>query len=210
MDWVGIQSAVKTIPRHRRQWMTKHSTGFCSVGKMAQQIGLRDTDQCPRCEETKTAEHVWRCKHPEANQRWEESMDNLRAHLGSMQTPATTINAIIEGLQGWRNRVDHVYNSNTMAGQAGILQNQMGWRHLFEGRPHKIWRQVQMIHCGSKRLGKRWIGELVKKLWVTAWDLWEHRNGILHDKNIGYSAQETNKKIRKLLWDPHVYRITSI
>jgi hypothetical protein len=23
---------------------------------------------------------------------------------------------------------------------------------------------------------------LIKKLWETAWDLWEHRNGILHEK----------------------------
>jgi hypothetical protein len=210
MDWTGFQYIVRTTPRHRRQWMTKHCSGFCSVGKMAHRIGLRNTDQCPRCDESETTKHVWRCNHPEANQLWEDSMVNLRAHLGGLQTPSTTISAIIEGLQGWRTGVEHNFNCNTMAGQAGTLQNQMGWKHLFEGRPHKIWRQMQTTHYGSERLGKRWIGELVKKTWQIAWDLWEHRNGILHDKNIGYCAQETNEKIRRLLWDPRVYRITSI
>jgi hypothetical protein len=210
MDWVGVQYNVSSTPRHRRQWMTKHSSGFCSVGKMAQRIGLRNTDQCPRCEQPETTEHVWRCRHPEADQLWEDSMVNLRAHLGGLQTPSSIINAILDGLQGWRNGVDHIFNGNTTAGQAGTLQNQMGWKHMFEGRPHKIWRQLQTTHYGSERLGKRWVGELVKKTWQIAWDLWEHRNGILHDKNIGYCAQETDDKIRKLLWDPHVYRITSI
>jgi hypothetical protein len=210
IDWAGVQYSVRTTPRYRRQWMTKHSSGFCSVGKMAQRTGLRITDQCPRCEESETTEHVWRCNHPEAGQLWENSMVNLRAHLGGLQTPSATINAIIEGLQGWRTGVDYRFNGNTKAGQAGILQNRMGWKHLFEGRPHKIWRQIQTTHYGSERLGKRWIGELVKKTWQIAWDLWEHRNGILHDKNIGYCAQETNDKIRRLLWDPQVYRIISI
>jgi hypothetical protein len=153
MDWVGTQSAVKTTPRHRRQWMTKHSSGFCLVGKMALRIGLRNTDQCPRCKETETTEHVWRCKHPEACQLWEDNMVSLRAHLGGMQTPSATINEIIEGLQGWRIGVDHMFNCNTTAGQAGLLQNRMGWKHMFEGRPHKIWRQIHTTHCGSERLG---------------------------------------------------------
>jgi hypothetical protein len=30
---------------------------------------------------------------------------------------------------------------------------------------------------------------LVRKLHDIAWDLWEHRNGILHDKETGFAAR---------------------
>jgi hypothetical protein len=43
-----------------------------------------------------------------------------------------------------------------------------------------------------------------------AWDLWEHRNGILHNKETGYATQLADVKIRQLLWQPQVYRIQSI
>jgi hypothetical protein len=32
----------------------------------------------------------------------------------------------------------------------------------------------------SRRIGKRWVVALIKKMWDIAWDLWEHRNGILY------------------------------
>jgi hypothetical protein len=31
-------------------------------------------------------------------------------------------------------------------------------------------------------MGKRWAIALIQKLWDTAWDLWEQRNGILHEQ----------------------------
>ncbi len=38
---------------------------------------------------------------------------------------------------------------------------------------------------------------LIKKLWDIAWDMWEHRNGVLHDsENVVSSAH-----IHKLNWD---------
>jgi hypothetical protein len=66
VDWEGVKAITKTIPRQRQQWMTKHVSGFCSVGRMAVRTGLRESDKCPRCDECETAEHVWRCKNTES------------------------------------------------------------------------------------------------------------------------------------------------
>jgi hypothetical protein len=136
IDWEGVKRTSTTTPRHRQQWMTKHVSGFCSVGKMALRTGLRSSDICPRCDEIETAEHVWKCAEQEASQLWEEKMDELRDTLRRANTPHMMINAIIEGLQGWHNGVDHTFNTTTTAGIAGDLQNRMGWKHFFEGRPH--------------------------------------------------------------------------
>jgi hypothetical protein len=43
VDWEGTASAMKSLPRKRQQWITKHSSGFCSVGRMAKRMGLRPT-----------------------------------------------------------------------------------------------------------------------------------------------------------------------
>jgi hypothetical protein len=40
------------------------------------------------------------------------------------------------------------------------------------------------------RTGKRWTVALITKLWDIAWDLWEHRNGILHNKQNLVSERE--------------------
>jgi hypothetical protein len=32
----------------------------------------------------------------------------------------------------------------------------------------------------SSRTGRRWATAVIEKLWNIAWDIWEHRNGILH------------------------------
>jgi hypothetical protein len=37
-----------------------------------------------------------------------------------------------------------------------------------------------LLQYKSKRTGRRWVISLIKKLWDTAWDLWQHRNEILH------------------------------
>jgi hypothetical protein len=124
-----------------------------------------------------------------------------------------TINAIIDGLQGWQNGVDHIFNTTTTAGMLGELQNKMGWKHFFEGRMHKAWREHQTNHqqtTGTSNAGRRWAGALVRKLHDIAWDLWEHRNRILHNKETGFAAQEADAKVRQLLWKPEIYRIKTI
>jgi hypothetical protein len=213
MDWAGVKVLSKKAPRHRQQWFTKHVSGFCSVGKMAKRIGLRPSDRCPRCEEVETAEHVWTCKNSDVERLWTEKMEDLRVCLRGQQTSTQIIDAIVEGLQGWRKGQDHVFNTTTTAGMLGELQNQMGWKHFFEGRVHKAWREFHTRPQGStsnSNAGKQWLGAIVCKLHDIAWDLWEHRNGILHDKETGFAAQEADTKVRQLLWKPEIYRIKSI
>jgi hypothetical protein len=64
-------------------------------------------------------------------------------------------------------------------------------------------QQAYLQQIGSRRTGKHWVIELIKKLWHIAWDLWEHRNGILHKQNnISLEAKmtATKEKARKLYY----------
>jgi hypothetical protein len=53
----------------------------------------------------------------------------------------------------------------------------------------------------SNRNGRRWLSSIIKRLWNIAWDLWEHRNGVAHDKTDGLTAallqQEVQNEFQK-------------
>jgi hypothetical protein len=213
VDWEGTKVAMKGIKQHRQQWITKHISGFCSVGRMAKRVGLRDTDKCPRCQQEETAEHVWTCQHVEVTHIWEERMEELKRILGQMLTPTPIISAVVDGLTGWRNGVDVQYNSRTTAGHLGIEQTTLGWKHFFEGRLHYQWRRQMEEYYTTireRKTGKRWVSALIRKLWEIAWDLWEHRNGILHDKTQGYANLSLTARINELWRHPLLKAIPSI
>jgi hypothetical protein len=81
-----------------------------------------------------------------------KKMEALRVSLSSQKTSQTVINVIIDGLQGWRHGVDHVFNITTTAGMLGDVQNKMGWEHFFEGRPHKHGGNIIPVNEGQQKL----------------------------------------------------------
>jgi hypothetical protein len=48
--------------------------------------------------------------------------------------------------------------------------------------------------------GKRWIIELIKKLWAVAWDQWEHLNEMLHERKNLIAIHETEKSNQDIAW----------
>jgi hypothetical protein len=64
------------------------------------------------------------------------------------------------------------------------LQDTLGWGCIFEGLYIPQWTYHQQQHyesLASRYNGCRSAQLLVLKLFLTAWDLWEHHNGILHN-----------------------------
>jgi hypothetical protein len=94
--------------------------------------------------------------------------------------------AIIAYLEGWRNaQQESVRISQEWIGQAFSDQSTLGWRNFLEGFLHTSWQATQKIYfarIGSARSPKRWTTALIQKLWDVAWDMWEHRNDILHNQ----------------------------
>jgi hypothetical protein len=77
---------------------------------------------------------------------------------------------------------------DTPFGLSHLLERHLGigCQYMLEGWLSWEWettRQAYYLFNQSRRSGKRWTIQLLKKLWGIAWDLWEHRNGILHRKD---------------------------
>ncbi len=90
------------------------------------------------------------------------------------------MDAIIWGLQQWR---APNWDANLPAGPFVSNQSAIGWEHFLDGWLARSWQDYQeglWQSVQSRCSGKCWIAELIKKLWNVPWDMWAHRNGILH------------------------------
>lgn len=88
-------------------------------------------------------------------------------------------------LRSWQSGEEVTYRPPRELEEAWREQCALGWNQFFEGWLSRLW-VVEQQHfytaTRSQRMGKRWVSALIQKLWDTAWDLWEHRNGVLHKK----------------------------
>ena len=60
------------------------------------------------------------------------------------------------------------------------------------------WAEVQETYfrfIGSQKSGKRWLVALIQKIWLTAWDLWEDRNGVNASRRDEASHQALQKRV---------------
>ena len=63
-------------------------------------------------------------------------------------------------------------------------QHTLRWGRLFYGIWSKFWIQLQQQHLqslGSKKSAEIWLATLQQKLWLLAFDMWDHHNKVLHD-----------------------------
>ena len=74
----------------------------------------------------------------------------------------------------------------------------IGWQFLVESLIPQLWvsHQNQFYYKHEKlRNGKRWATQMILKLFDIAWDLWEHRNGIVHSTNINLQLEQVNAEV---------------
>jgi len=158
---------------------------MCGVGKFMKRWKYWNTDQCPRCGEAEDAPHVWTCSDPGARDIWNKSVDSLDLFLRKQDTDPTLLHIIKVYLQSWQTGVAISYSPPRAFEQLIQEQSQIGWHRFFEGWFSPGWRDAQQryyLATRSTRTGRRWVTALIQKFWDIAWDLWEHRNGVLHEK----------------------------
>ena len=76
------------------------------------------------------------------------------------------------------------------------------WQVLIEGVLPQQWVSYQDTYyqsTGKLSNGKRWATQLILKLLNIAWDLWEHRNGIVHTKDQNQLLQSVNSEIANVI-----------
>jgi hypothetical protein len=203
MNWEIVARAIKTLPKIRQHFISKHTVGMCGVGKWMVRWNEWPDPHCPCCGANEDATHVWLCQGNDANALWVTALQSLQEWMVSVQTDPGISKAIITGLNNWRFGSTLAFPSGHYLHCAVYQQSDIGWGNLLEGWISIEWAGVQQqfytsIH--SRRSGRYWAVLLLHKLWSIARKLWEHRNLVLHQqKNVVSDMQETLLH-RKIQW----------
>ena len=161
---------------------------------------LRSQALCPRCPEpVEDKQHIIQCPNPEAQAAWQQSITKLKSWLKAQGTELTVADQLIQGLQCWYDNQD-VPASQFFA----TAQQAIGPESWLDGWIHVEWRTAQAKYwegIRTRKSSKRWTAELIKKLWLIAWDQWEHRNGSLHntlDNCLWIVEADVNSQIQQI------------
>ena len=185
VSWKVLGTALSEVNWKRRHWVIKHTSGVCAVGVQMLRRKEWKHSRCPRCgEDQESTTHVWVCPDPRAGELWNKEMQGFQTWLHQNRTHLEVSEVIIANLNAWRNGQPFpVYTGNYPGLRNAVTQQTLlGWGAAFEGRWHTSWESIQQLHfknCGLRRSGRRWLIAMVIKLWNTAWNMWEHRNGVM-------------------------------
>jgi hypothetical protein len=129
---------------------------------------------------------VWTCHAPDARWLWSQHIFKLDTWLEQQETHPDIRRELINGLKAWSTGTPRhtFYRTPTHIRQTLVHQDAIGWTNLLEGCIATGWMEAQSAYyrmISSRRTGLRWTVAIITKLWDVAWDLWEQRNGFLHD-----------------------------
>ena len=203
IDWDIVKLARNILPFDRKIWMTKQVSSFCGTGTKMKLWQFRESDVCPLCPEQEDNYHVIRRKSVEAGMKWDEAIDSLEATLTDNYTPQETVEMIIGQLNNWRSTTHTPLTCHTPSLQKAVLaQEIIGWQAFMEGCLSITWRIHASTFSQRKYSPRRWTALLVKKLWLVAFDMWDHRCKLLHTNDLSNKIQDLpdiDRRIRSVL-----------
>jgi len=186
IDWDNCELAIRRLPFSRQLWLTKHVSGHCAVGRMMKFRKKWPHSMCPRClQDNETTEHVLLCEDPRATEHFERLSKKLDLELVTMETAPEIRRTIIRKINNWRRRRRATAQITNKYGEreAAEHQDDIGWTNFMLGRMAPEWASAQQLYfdwLGRRRTGKRWLVALTVKLLNLVWDMWDHRNNVLH------------------------------
>jgi hypothetical protein len=197
IDWVGFEKAIKGLPRARRHWLAKQSSGMCTSGRMMKAMGMRETDECPRCGESEDSTHLWQCSDQGTEIAWYRWQRELEVWWRNSDTNPALGDAIIQAVELWRIGDPGTAGSTCPRIEAAILhQHRIGWRAFLEGKWAPEWRELYVEMGGSKR-DVTWAKTVIEIGWRTGWAIWEERNDLIHRKESEVANQMMNARINR-------------
>jgi hypothetical protein len=199
VNWDICGKSLKSLPFGKKRWLLKHLTGFCAVGRVMKRRKEWDHDLCPLCLlPNETAPHVLFCTDHRARNQWIQSITKLEIALAKARTDPAIIKCIGQRLLALRFNNARRYSPNrgtTEVRRALAEQDLIGWVPFLRGCISRKWEDAQdkwMVARATKwkRSSARWMQKLTVATWEVSWEMWDHRNSILHDPLHPWRQQE--------------------
>jgi hypothetical protein len=202
IDYVTAGAAMRCEKPHTRRWVAKFSSDYCGVNKWMYRWKQRESAKCPRCNEPlEDVEHVWRCQGTESPQKWEAALAALSLEMRRLQTDPIVEKIIMGRLCTWQKSAKPTDSSTLPMQYKEVLthQDNQGWINFWIGLPSTGWQEIQDAHykrIASSKTGSSWLIAMIRKQWLIAWEIWDYRNGIVHNSEAGTDAQRVASDIR--------------
>ena len=193
VDWKKYDGAIKMMPPGKKQWVKKHFCGFEGTNQMLSRQGKRLNPYCPKCDKIETYRHILRCQSNDATVAYRQAKDTIIQWLNQTTSPGIK-DAVLEHIRAYREeeRIDEGDNWSDEVLRVSRIQEAIGPNAFVEGCFTDCWEEVQNIHLKalhSRRSASRWTKELIKKVWMVSWDMWDTRNGWIHREAAGRKEQ---------------------
>lgn len=184
VDWDAVGRANRSQHPERQRWLAKFLSGFLGTNQREHFRGAIDNPSCPRCgAAVEDGRHVLQCHGHDAKSIWEAGMTNLTTTMTALETMPAIQEVMTFNLRSWfyGRTLANVSTRSKSLRKVILGQHRIGWNNLMYGRAHYLWIREQMKYyerIGSSRSPKRWLTAILKCLWTTAWDMWQHRNHV--------------------------------
>ena len=188
VDWKAYDGATKLLPYGKRQWARKHFCGFEGTNQMLFRQGRRPTEYCPKCEQVETYRHIARCQSNDATQAYRSIQQEFERWLSGTTSPGIK-EAVLEHLRAYRETEDIREGENWSEELKTVsrAQEDIGPNAFMEGCITSKWKEIQRMHLqamDSRKNPRRWARELIKKVMMVSWDMWDTRNGWVHRETL--------------------------
>ena len=194
VNWPATKKALQEQPLGLRRFLGKFATSHIATGKMMRLRRHWPHSKCPVCgAEVEDTKHVLQC--PKSRAIWNEAVNDLAQWMKDQDTQPEVAKHITNLLQSWALQQPPTLVPLTAAAKQQALQAQSdlgGWNTMM-GRISKRITAIQDQRFrvkGSRRSGLRWTVALIKKLQGIAWDMWRHRNGVLHNDPLRHHQRD--------------------
>ena len=196
IDWDSHHKSHNNLPTGRNRWLSKWLTGFCGIGVILQLYKHQDHTRCPRCQQREgSVAHVIQCPALSATNLWLKSIEDLRKWMKENEGNSTLCDMICNNLKAWQKQALYPpgQTPDTILAQALKEQDRIGWQSFLEGYWSTQWRVKQQEHLetiNSRKSATLWISRAQRKIWEIAWQMWMHRNEILHNNGTTIHSHE--------------------
>ena len=203
INWTAAKKSLQEAPRGMQRFHGKFASRHIGVGRMMKIRKEWGHSRCPLCGcNEETTQHVIQCPDARATKVWNSSMEDLNTWLKEQGTEPTLHKLIIRNLNQWRQgrRCWTGTEGDPHAIRAIRGQGNIGWFNALLGRQHSLMETVQEHRYQSKRIrksGHRWAVVLNKKFRTILWNMWEHRNSILHGTTDNFHAKMVTAAVDK-------------
>ena len=186
VDWTTVAKATRSTPQYILQYITKLYAGFGATGVSMNRRGHWAVDQCPRCGETETSQHIFQCSSPTASTTFANGIGEIDDWVRKTSTDDMA-DAIFSLITDYREGTDQtvVWDTWSPLVKAAVKhQTKIGPRSFVEGALHNNWVQAQqqafLLENKTRHSPTKWVATLISKLWVLQHKMWLDRNCTLH------------------------------